>query len=101
MLQPFLQERKHFSNRASSGVFSARITPIREQTPLQCVGLPCLRSSSLSDGLYHCSSLPRPVHEPHMEVPQIWMRVPYGAKPLREEVLSQRNVSGSCCRKEN
>ncbi len=53
-LQPFLQGRKHYSNRASSGVFSARRTPVREQTPFQCVGLPCWRSSSLSDGLYHC-----------------------------------------------
>ncbi len=35
------------------GVFSARRTPVREQTPLQCIGLPCWRSSSLSDGLYH------------------------------------------------
>ncbi len=52
-LQPFLQERKHYSNRASSGVFSARRTPGREQTPFQCVGLPCWRSSSLNDGLYH------------------------------------------------
>ncbi len=52
-LQPFLQERKHYSNRASSGVFSARRTPGREQTPFQCVGLPCCRSSSLNDGLYH------------------------------------------------
>ncbi len=53
-LQPFLQERKHYSNRASSGVFSARRTPGREQTPFQCAGLPCWRSSSLNDGLYHC-----------------------------------------------
>ncbi len=53
-LQPFLQERKHYSNRASSGVFSARRTPVREQTPFQCVGLPCWRSSSLNDDLYHC-----------------------------------------------
>ncbi len=45
--------RKHYSNRASSGVFSARRTPVREQTPLQCICLPCRRSSSLSDGLYH------------------------------------------------
>ncbi len=52
-LQPFLQERKHYSNRASSGVFSARKTPGREQTPFQCVGLPCWRSPSLNDGLYH------------------------------------------------
>ncbi len=52
-LQPFLQEGKHYSNRASSWVFSARRTPVREQTPLQCIGLPCRRSSSLSDGLYH------------------------------------------------
>ncbi len=52
-LQPFLQERKHYSNRAPSGVFSARRTPVCEQTPLQCIGLPCRRSSSLSDGLYH------------------------------------------------
>ncbi len=52
-LQPFLQERKHYSNRASSGVFSARRTPGREQTPFQCVGLPCWRSPSLNDGLYH------------------------------------------------
>ncbi len=50
-LQPFLQERKHYSNRASSGVFLARRTPGREQTPFQCVGLPCWRSSSLNDGL--------------------------------------------------
>ncbi len=28
-------------------------------------------------------------------------RVPYGAEPLREEVLSQRNVPGRCCREEN
>ncbi len=28
-LQPFLQERKHYSNRASSGVFSTRRTPVR------------------------------------------------------------------------
>ncbi len=53
-LQPFLQERKHYSNRASSGVFSARRTLVCEQTPFQCVGLPCRRSSSLNDGLYHC-----------------------------------------------
>ncbi len=52
-LQPLLQERKHYSNRASLGVFSARRTPGREQTPFQCVGLPCWRSSSLNDGLYH------------------------------------------------
>ncbi len=50
-LQPFLQERKHYSNRASSGVFSVRRTPGREQTPFQCVGLPCWRSPSLNDGL--------------------------------------------------
>ncbi len=36
------------------GVFLARRTPVREQTSLQGVGLPCWRSSSLSDGLYHC-----------------------------------------------
>ncbi len=53
-LQPFLHERKHYSNHASSGVFLARRTPVREQTPFQCIGLPCWRSSSLSDGLYHC-----------------------------------------------
>ncbi len=52
-LQPFVQERKHYSNRASSGVFSARRTPSREQTPFQCIGLPCWRSPSLNDGLYH------------------------------------------------
>ncbi len=52
-LQPFLQERKHYSNCSASGVFSARRTPVREQTPLQCIGLPCRSSSSLSDGLYH------------------------------------------------
>ncbi len=52
-LQPFLQERNYYSNRASSGVFSARRTPSREQTPFQCVGLPCWRSPSLNDGLYH------------------------------------------------
>ncbi len=50
-LQPFLQERKHYSNCASSGVFSARRTPVCEQTPFQCLGLPCWRSSSLNDGL--------------------------------------------------
>ncbi len=52
-LQSILQERKHFSNCAYSGVFPAR-TPVREQTPLQCIDLPCWRSSSLIDGLYHC-----------------------------------------------
>ncbi len=52
-LQPILQERKHYSNHAPSGVFSARRTPVREQTPIQCICLPCWRSSSLSDGLYH------------------------------------------------
>ncbi len=36
-----------------------------------------------------------------MEVPEIWTRVPYGAEPLREEVLSQRNLPGRCCREEN
>ncbi len=36
-----------------------------------------------------------------MEVTQIWTRVPYGAEPLREEVLSQRNAQGRCCREEN
>ncbi len=36
--------------RGSSG---ARRTPGREQTPFQCVGLPCWRSSSLNDGFYH------------------------------------------------
>ncbi len=50
---PFLQERKHYSNRASSWVFSARRTPGREQTQFQCVGLPCWRISSLNDGHYH------------------------------------------------
>ncbi len=54
MLQPFLQERKHYCNCASSGVFSAKRTPVRKQTPLQCIGFPCWMSSSLSDGLYHC-----------------------------------------------
>ncbi len=54
ILQHFLQEGKHYSNRASSGVFSAKRKPVREQTPLQCIGLPCWRSTSLSDGLYHC-----------------------------------------------
>ncbi len=34
-------------------VFSARRTPGREQTPFQCVGLPCWRCPSLNDGLYH------------------------------------------------
>ncbi len=53
-LQPFLQERKHYSNRASSRVFSARRTPVREQTQFLCIGLPCWRSPSLNDGLYHC-----------------------------------------------
>ncbi len=33
---------------------SRRRTPGREQTPFQCVGLPCWRSFSLNDGLYHC-----------------------------------------------
>ncbi len=32
---------QHYSNRASSGVFLARRTPGREQTPFQCVDLPC------------------------------------------------------------
>ncbi len=36
-----------------------------------------------------------------MEVPQIWTRVPYGAEPLREEVLPQRNAPGRCCREGN
>ncbi len=36
-----------------------------------------------------------------MEVPQIWTRVPYGAKPLREEFLPQRNAPGRCCREGN
>ncbi len=31
---------------------------------------------------------------PHMEVPQIWTQVPYGAKPQREEVRPQRNAPG-------
>ncbi len=29
------------------------MTPDSEQTPLQCIGLPCWRSYSLSDSLYH------------------------------------------------
>ncbi len=40
------------------------------------------------------SGLPRPVHEPHMKVPQIWTRVPYGAEPLWKEVLPQWNAPG-------
>ncbi len=35
-----------------SCIFSARRTPVREQTPFQCIGLPCWRSYSLNDGLY-------------------------------------------------
>ncbi len=46
-------QRKHYFNRASSAVFSARRTPVNsEQTPLQCIGLPRRGSSSLSDGVY-------------------------------------------------
>ncbi len=52
-LQSFLQERKHYSNCASSGVFSARRTPVCEQTPLQCICLPHRGSSSLSVGVHH------------------------------------------------
>ncbi len=33
MLQPFLQERKHYSNRTSLCVFSTRIKTVNEQTP--------------------------------------------------------------------
>ncbi len=47
------------------------------------------------------SSLPRPIQEPHIEVPQIWIWVPYGAVPLREEVLPQRNAPGKGCREGN
>ncbi len=36
-----------------------------------------------------------------MKVPQIWTRVPYGAEPLRKEVLPQRNVPGRGCCEEN
>ncbi len=43
------------------------------------------------------SSLQCPVQEPHIEVPQIWMRVPSGAKPVRKEVLLQRNAPGRGC----
>ncbi len=98
-LQPFLQERKHYSNRASSGVFSARRTPVREQTPLQCIGLPCRRSSSLSDGLYHRL----------WETTQV-CRVPSRSHTLRFHrsgrgcqmvVLPQRNGPRRGCREEN
>ncbi len=70
-LQPFLQERKHYSNCASSGVFSARRTPVCEQTPLQCIGLPCWRSSSLSEG--------------HLDAGAIWCRGPGRGSPSSEE----------------
>ncbi len=33
--------QRYSTNRASSGVFLARRTPGREQTPFQCVDLPC------------------------------------------------------------
>ncbi len=36
-LQPLLQEGKHDTDRTSSGVFSARRTPLDEQVPLQGV----------------------------------------------------------------
>ncbi len=36
-----------------------------------------------------------------MKVPQIWTWVPYGAEPLRKEVLPQRNAPGRGCREEN
>ncbi len=45
--------KKALLQSCAFGVFSARRTPVREQTPLQCIGLPCWRSSSLSDGLYY------------------------------------------------
>ncbi len=55
-LQPFLQERKHYSNRASSGVFSARRTPVHKQTPFQCIGLPCWRSWLSCPGMWTARS---------------------------------------------
>ncbi len=36
-----------------------------------------------------------------MKVPQIRTRVPNGAKPLRKEVLPQKNAPGRVCREEN
>ncbi len=36
-----------------------------------------------------------------MKVPQIWTPVPYGAEPLRKEVLPQRNAPGRGCREKN
>ncbi len=42
-LQSFLQERKHYSNHASSGVLSARRTPVRKQTPFSVHRLALLK----------------------------------------------------------
>ncbi len=42
-LQSFLQERKHYSNHVSSGVFSARRTPVRKQTPFSVHRLALLK----------------------------------------------------------
>ncbi len=36
-----------------------------------------------------------------MEVPEIWTQVPYGAEPLRKEVLPQRDAPGRGFREEH
>ncbi len=74
-LQLLLQKRKHYSNRAPSGVFSVKRTVDCEQTPPQGKSLPCRVGSGLSESVFHRwwtkhSSLPRLIQEPHMEVPR-------------------------------
>ncbi|XDV17808.1 hypothetical protein PO909_023623 [Leuciscus waleckii] len=78
-LQPILQEGKHDTDRAFSGVFSARRAPGDEEIPLQHIGVSHGQGSSRSDGSHH----------------RRW--VPEGAPSLRKEVLSQRNWLGRCC----
>ncbi len=68
-----------------------RGTPFDEQVQLQRIGPSWGRARS-----------PRTFVQgpqgPHMEFPQVWMRVPKGATSLRKQILPQRNQPGrGCC----
>ncbi len=45
--------------------------------------------------------LPRPIQEPHMEVPQVWRWCQMVPSPWERIVLPQRNGPGRGCREEN
>ncbi len=88
MLQPLLQERKRFSERAHSGVFSARRTAVREQTPPQGKSSPRREGSGLSKSVFHHKTFKSAVSHPGnthgVDVGATWCQAPAKGGPSSE-----------------